>query len=338
MKDLIKIYLIAGLCVSAMVASCNKDPEGVMDRPKIDVEDPTSQGPMSFDVRVDESSTLKVGDTVKFIMEGNPDMVSFYSGAIGNDYAYKDTERFYDIVANLSFRSGKAPNNNTEANWDCAQLVYSTDFNGDRSSGNAYTNVQAATWTNITNRFALPTVPGDIANYVNSGAGDISDIFAAGKPVYLAWHCTTQAASNRVQFRVIESSIQGIVIGNSSLSRELYTQSQLGFQWVENPASAAQASNRPTVSSTQVMWNGIFNNLTGPFKEGYAISGPLTLPQFNAGKDMPTVIITKQNKNALVHKFVYSKAGNYEVVFIAANTHVNEQPEIIKKLNITITP
>ena len=336
MKDFIKIYIVAGLCVSAMVTSCNKDPEGVLDRPKIDVENPINQGPMNFDVRVDESSTLKAGDTVKFIMEGNPDMVSFYSGTTGNDYAYKDTERFYDIVANLSFRSGKSPNNNTEVNWDCAQLVYSTDFNGDRSSGDAYTNVKAATWTNITNRFALPTTPTTITDYVNSGAGDISDLFAEGKPVYLAWHCTTQAASNRVQFRVIESSVQGVVVDNSSLSRELYTQGQLDFQWVENPESAGQASNRPTVSSTQLMWNGIFNNLTGPFKEGYAVSGPLELPQFNAGKDLPTVLLPKGNKT--VHPFIYSKPGNYEVVFIASNSQVNVQPEIIKKLNITIVP
>ncbi|MFD1632099.1 DUF5017 domain-containing protein [Pseudopedobacter beijingensis] len=337
MKRNIKKYTLM-LSVLALMASCNKDPEEAIERPKIDVEDPTAPKTMEFEASVEGSNTIKVGDTVRFILQGNPDLINFYSGAVGNDYAYKDTERFYDVVANLSFQSGKSPNNNTEINWDCAHLMYSTDFNGDKNSINAYTSVKAATWKNITNRFSLPTIPGDIANYTNSGVSDISDIFKEGKPVYLAWYCTTQASSNRVQFRVVNSSLQGVVEDNPSLSSQLYNQNGFGFQWVLNPAAAEQSGSLPTTTSTQVMWNGVFNNMTGPFKEGYAISDPLALPQFNAGKDKPTVIIAQKGKNEMVYKYVYKKAGNYEVVFIASNTQSNQQPEIIRKLNVSIIP
>src|SRR5690606_10016141 len=93
--------------------------------------------------------------------------------------------------------------------------------------------------------------------------------------------------------------------------------------WYENEASAAQTSNRPTSTSTMLTWNGTFNNTAGPYKEGYAVSGPIELPQFNAGTDKPRVLIMKQTEDVQEHRFIYNKAGNYEVVFIASGFSSN---------------
>lgn len=335
MKNLIKRY-IPVLCAFAMVTACNKDLEEFTDLAKIDVDDPTTPVPMQFDVRLDESNTFKVGDTTKFIIEGNAHMVSFYSGTVGNDYNYRDTERFYDVLAKLSFESNKTPDNNTISNIDCAELLYTTTFNGTYT----YDNIKNTNWTPITNRFYLQTVlQSSSSTYAESGNVDISDVFAEGKPVYFAWLCKTKAATNRVQFRVRNFTLTGEVADDNTLSGQLYSQGQFNFQWYENEASAAQPSNnRPSVSSTLLTWNGIFNNMTGPYKEGYAISGPIELPRFNAGKDKPVILITKQSENELKHNYIYKKPGNYEVVFVASNTKANEQPEIIKKLNLTIVP
>lgn len=333
--NLIKRHILV-LCAFVMLASCNKDPEEIVEPPKIDVEDPTASVPMEFDARLKENKTFKVGDTVKFIVDGNANMISFYSGTVGNDYAYHNTERFYDVIAKLSFESNKTPDNNTISNIDCAELLYSTDFNGTYT----YENIKNTNWKPITNRFALQTtLQASSTTYAASGNVDISHVFAEGKPVYFAWLCKTQAASNRVQFRLRNFILSGEVVEDNTLSKQLFSQGQFGFQWYENPASAAQASNnRPTVTSTLLTWNGVFNNMTGPYKEGYAVSGPIELPQYNVGKDMPAILITKQDKNELEHKYVYTTPGNYEVVFIASNTHANVQPEIIKKVNITIEP
>ncbi len=337
-----RYFLLLGVII--LLGSCEDEIQKV-ELAKVDVEDPTAAQDLEFDVQLEESIEVKVGDVVHFNISGNADLIDFYSGAFGNAYAYKDQDRFYDVLANLSFRTGKSPNNNTEDNWNCAQLVYSTDFNGERTGPNAYTNAVAATWKPIPHEFAITAVPSDIAVYTDSGVGDISAIFAEGVPVYLAWHCTTQAESNRVQFRVIGSSIQGVVIDNAALSEELYTQGQLDFKWAENPASAEQPSNRPTVSSTQLQWSGIFGNKTvanpshpllGQFKEGYAISAPLELPQFNAGKDKPTLLVPKNDGTWATHEFIYTRPGVYEVVFVAARKNTNDEP-ITKTLTVTVT-
>lgn len=330
MRDFVKRYAIL-LCMGILVTSCNKDLEE-LGPSEGETETPAPPVPMQFDVKTKETNTFKVGDTVKFILEGNANMVSFYSGTSGNDYSYRDKERFYSVLASLSFESNKTPN--TSNNIDCAELLYTTEFNGVYT----YDNVKSANWQPLTNRFQLQTeLQATSATYLASGNVDLTDVFSSGKPVYFAWLSKTDAGTNRTQFRVQNFKLNGTVIDDSSLSGQLYSQMQFGFQWVLNSAAAAQASSLPTVTSTLLTWNGIFNNLTGPYKEGYAVSGPIQLPQFNAGKDMPTVILTKQNQNVLEYKYLYKNSGVYEVVFVASNTASNKQPEIIKKINITIT-
>lgn len=330
MRDFIKRYVIL-LCLGLAMTSCNKDLEelGPSDG---ETETPVPPVPMQFDVKLKETNTFKAGDTVKFVLEGNANMVSFYSGTAGNDYSYRDKERFYDVLASLSFESNKTPANSN--NLDCAELLYTTEFNGVYT----YDNVKSVSWQPLTGRFQLQNeLQANATTFLASGSADITEIFKAGKPVYFAWLSKTAAGTNRTQFRVQNFKLDGTVAENSSLSGQLYSQMQFGFQWVLNNAAAAQASNLPTVTSTLLTWSGIFNNLTGPYKEGYAVSGPIQLPKFNAGKDMPAVILPKGNQNAMEHKYIYKTPGVYEVVFIASNISSNKQPEITKTINITIT-
>jgi len=334
MKDFMKTCIVA-LFAFAIITSCNKDVGEIINKPKIDVEDPTASKPLEFNVRVDENSILKVGQPIKFIMEGNVAMVGLYSGAVGNNYDYRDTERFYKVIPKLSFDSNKTPDNNTTPNIDCAELLYTTDFNGIYT----YDNIKNVNWIPITSRFYLQTqLQATSSTYAASGQVDLSDIFEEGKPVYFAWLCKTKAASNRVQFRVQNFKLNGEVAEDNTLSSQLYSQAQFGFTWYENDASATQTSNRPTSTSTLLTWNGIFNNMTGPYKEGYAISSPITLPQYNAGKDKPIVIVTKWVENELEQIYTYNKAGTYEVVFVASNLSSGTPGEIVKRINITIAP
>ncbi|NGF56717.1 DUF5017 domain-containing protein [Parapedobacter sp. SGR-10] len=340
MKGIIKYWMALSMGV---ILACNADSVEVIELAKIDVEDPTQKGALEFDVEVTEI----VKDTVRFQLSGNPDLIDFYSGTFGNAYAYKDQDRFYDVLANLSFQTGKSPDNDTEVNWDCAHLLYSTDFNGEREGVNAYTNALAATWKPIPHEFVIKDKPGDIADYQDSGMGDITAIFAEEKPVYLAWHCTTQAESKRVVFRVVNSSLRSVVVDDESRSAELYNQNQLDFKWALNPAAADQIGHMttvPTVTSTTLNWHGAFNNLSsrsdhplvGQFKEGYAISKALELPQFNAGKDKPMLLTPKNDGTWGEYEFIYDKAGVYEVVFVASNVRDGGEP-VMKTFTVTIT-
>src|SRR5690606_35836026 len=113
-----------------------------------------------FNVWTDQA-TYQVGDVITFHIDGNPDMINFYSGEIGNEYRYREQERIYDMVPSLSFRAAKFAGNNE----DCAELLYSTDFDGNYE----YENVKATNWLNISDRFDSPPIVGTTATFSDAG-------------------------------------------------------------------------------------------------------------------------------------------------------------------------
>lgn len=64
-------------------------------------------------------------------------------------------------------------------------ILASTDFNGN----NTYTDVTAATWTDISNRFVFPKV--DAGVLTAAGKQDISDLIVSGKPLFIAYKYKT---------------------------------------------------------------------------------------------------------------------------------------------------
>ena len=93
-------------------------------------------------------TTYQVGDTVHFNFTGNPDIISFYSGTDGNDYAYKD-RTMADGTSQLQFTSYAQYGTQDSS----LQLMVSNNFSGTYDS----TNVVQATGSDITNRATLAT-------------------------------------------------------------------------------------------------------------------------------------------------------------------------------------
>lgn len=270
-----------------------------------------------------------VGESIKFNIEGSPDMINFYSGSIGNDYAHHAEERVYDMSPSLSFRAAKFAGNNE----DCAELLYTTEL----SAANDYQSVKSANWINISNRFNIPPIVGSAASFSNAGTADISDLIVPGKPIYFAWRCKTNEGSQRTRFQVMDFNVNGVVAGNSDLSGVLYSQTQLSFKWVLNEAAALQESNKPSITNTLVYWDGVFNNTAGPLKEGYAISDPVMISdQINLGLDKPVIIKSMQNENMTEYFHSFDKPGEYEVAFVGFNINFNGKKETVKKIKLTI--
>jgi len=276
-----------------------------------------------------DQTTYHVGDSVKFRINANTNFINFYSGEYGNDYTYAATERIYDMLPGLSFRAAKFAGNNE----DCASLLYSTDFNGTYT----YENVKAATWKDISDRFTLPPIVGTSATFSDGGTSIITDLLEAGKPLYFAWYCKTNEGSQRTRFQVMNFNVNGVVTDNTELSGVLYSQAQLGFKWVLNEAAAAQETNKPSVTTSLVYWDGIFNNLDGFLKEGYAVSGPVEISEkINLGIDAPRVIKSMQNENMSEFAYRFDKAGEYEVAFVGYNVNFKGRTETVKKIKLIV--
>src|SRR5690606_23408380 len=148
----------------------------------------------AFDVTTSQSP-IKAGDSVVFFLTGNPDILIFYSGKTGADYAFKDTERVYDATTSLTFQSAKYAGDND----NCAALKYSTDFSGVYEPE----AIRQANWVDITDRFHIPDINGTSPVMEASGGKEITDLFPdADTPIYFGSFFTTNEDSERTRFQI----------------------------------------------------------------------------------------------------------------------------------------
>ncbi len=311
-----KRYYFTILAVLPLFISCKKE---------LTVEEP------EFDVSL-ASTTYKVGDPVVFAIKGSPDVITFYSGEKGSEYAFKSTERIYEATTSLSFHSAKYAGNNN----NCAALKYSIDFNGVYEPA----SIRQATWVDITSRFHIPAINGTSPVMEPSLEKDISDIFPdTDTPVYFGWFFTTAENSSRTRFQIVNFEVKGVVQEDTSLSGVKYSLASAGFQMVKGEGFQIQdhATTTPRVTATAIIWDGVFANTS--FKEGWAISNEIyPASKINLGRDYGVGIKSVLDPPLKEHNVVYQLPGTYKVTFVASNVSVYGRKEIMKELEITIVP
>lgn len=311
-----KKYLVI---VSVLILAACRDP--------YEVREP------GFEVWTDRD-VYTVGEVVRFHIEGNVDLIDFYSGTPGNDYAYHNRDRIFDMMPTVSFRATKYAGNND----DCAALLVTTDFDGNYEFDNVKS--QSANWIDISERFDIPPI-GASAFFYDAGKASIADLIEdgsleEGKPIYFAWYCKTDAGSMRTGFQVTDFNLNG-EDANTGASGIVASQAQMAFQWVLSPATLNQTT-LPSMSSILIFWNGLANNTAGPLKEGYAISAPISLEnrEMNMGYDSPVVIKSIQTENMIGHSYIFDRPGEYEVTFVGYNVNYNGRKDVVKTIRLTI--
>lgn len=91
----------------------------------------------------------KAGEPVTFKISGDADNIVFYSGEVGHEYGLRDRQ-FADNDLMVDFVSFTDKSTGIHPNF---QILLSSDFNGVYDAE----NVAAATWTDVTGDFALPS-------------------------------------------------------------------------------------------------------------------------------------------------------------------------------------
>ena len=293
-------------------------------------KDLTTDSPDNFDVTAD-SASYKVGSSVRFAFQGGEaHAISFYSGEVLKDYAFKDG-RVVDITAStatLTFST--AVNLGTQLNQ--LFVMASSDFKGDYSSLAA---VKAATWTDITARFKYGTSTTFLAT-----SADISDLFVAGKPIYIAFKYVTKPQGVNGVAR--QWSIQSLTLTsgkklNNTVSIPITDQPGAGFQLLDqNPLTAPALS---FIVTTKVTLQG--NNYTAsndPTSENWAVSTALNIDKVNLGPDWSTALKSITNAALKEYRYVYTTPGTYKAVFVASNNALGQSNQVTKTINLTINP
>lgn len=350
-----KFKLYRMLCGLLILASCETE-----------IESP--------DFRVTtESATYQAGEAIKFTIEGNADMIAFYSGQPANDYAFRQG-RTVDVSndgVTLQFTSGVT--GGTQA--DQLTFLASTDFDGNYSD---LASVQKANWIDITNRFVF----GTSATFISSTNQDISDLLVPGMPIYFAFRYLTrpQEANGLARTRMIQSFLLKSKALFNDAEVTITDQAYAGFRIVDQEPVNAPA--RSTITTTRVSLlgnvykdpndpiydpenpiydpeNPIYDpesNLynpnavrptfvpydpnspyNDPQTENWAVSKPIHIDEVDLGPDWSVAIKGIANSKLEEFRYTYTKPGTYIAYFIATNATIDGRKDVVKEINITIT-
>lgn len=280
-----------------------------------------------FEVNTD-AKTFKVNQEVKFNIKGNPDFISFYSGEIGHNYTFKGGRVVEKGAVKLSFNSNVQYGN--QANMFA--VLVSTNFNGNYSD---ISQVNAAAWTDITNRFTLSTN----TTFTNSGSGDISDVVEDGKPLYVAFKLTVRDADMYGTWRVWRVQAYQLTTQTSIGILPLGDMLSPGFVIVEKDLSPAIKTRSSATTGTISMYPAVVTpENKNVSTEVWAISGPVQAGKFNAGPDRPVPIKGSITGYTREYKYTFSSPGTYKVHFVASNNNIYGAKEVVREMELNIVP
>lgn len=273
----------------------------------------------AFDATV-QKATVKVGDTVRFALAGNPDFITFYSGEPGFNYEFRNRTSEAG-TPQLTFTSFQQNTGQTGT----LRLLASTDFNGKADAA----GVTAAAWTDITSRATLSTGSDNTA----SGTVNLSDFLAADKPLYLAFRYTGyfHATLKQPTWTVRTFNVNNVLADGSASPVTVAGETGWLAVDVKNPSVVWSV---PT--SGQVSINGTGTASVNTDNEDWVISKPLDLK-----KVVPNVGISIKTLNAsrlTAYTYIFRKPGTFRATFRAFNNNIEAQKEVVKTVELTVTP
>lgn len=265
-----------------------------------------------------------VGDSVRFRLTGNADIITFYSGVAGNNY----DSIVPQVLSNNILLSFKAGLTNSQQQNQLSVLV-SLDYSGKADS----TNIYKATWIDITNRFNLPTEEGAL---VDAGMADVVDLITDNQPFYVAYRYTTNSQTENgpwTQWEITDVLLKSV---NSKEKKSMLTEAGVAEWklWLSPNYEASQVS----FSNSAVTFKGNDTNITDT-TAAWVITGrvfPYKTTSYapDYGKNIKAV----HHEPLRNYATSYDKPGVYTVAFVGQNIQGSENKTKIEKLQVTVNP
>ena len=278
-----------------------------------------------FNVTV-EKTTFTLNEEVKFNFTGNPDIITLYSGVIGNDYSFANG-RVLSNRFNMQFETQMLDGRQD----DQLHILLSIDFSGEY----ALDAVQKATWVDITEKFTIPK-PQQTRLYVNSNVGDFTDdIFGetGSQKFYVA-----------IKHQVKDQNSFGLGNLNRIRGMRLFSNNLLGETLLYNHTSLAwnllstenKEADRAQITTTLVELRSNVKDKVAE-TEDWAISKELQISkETNAGPDRGDCIKSVGDGRVDNYTIKYNAVGEYRVVFIAKNINAESEKTIVKEMTINV--
>ncbi len=279
-----------------------------------------------FDVTT-EKLTYKVGESINFAFNGDPDLISMYSGEVGNDYEYRKGRHIsstFKAQFDQQMLDGRQDNQ--------ISILLSTDFSG------VYTfdQIKAANWLDITNKFKMLKSQ-ETRLFVNSGLQDISEILQDQDSVKLYVAVRQVVKDQLVNGAGNLNRVRGFSISAESIIglTPLYNHTSLEWSLTSSPN---KETGRAAITTTWLEFRANTTNKTVE-TEDWAISKQIKLDKYSyVGPDWGIAIKGLSDKRINTYTYSYTKPGIYKVVFVAININANDRKEMIKEIELNIEP
>jgi hypothetical protein len=264
------------------------------------------------------SQTYKVGETVTFNINGNPDNLTFFSGEQGFNYDFIDRKSATGVPI-LQFTSSVqflTPDNSL-------RLLISKNFSGENDS----TAIVNATWTDITSKATFATG----TTVTQSGRIDLSEFLSATDSVTIAFRYR-DIPKTITTLRQATWTMSGFNLVNELTDRSFNTILMSENAWGIR-SFGSNSTARWTSSATQLVMTGGTTLAAANDDWIYSKKVLLNTAIADVGKALKNVS-TRIDR----HQHVYSTPGNYKVTFVGSTNRPNNQGQIVKSINITIAP
>lgn len=260
------------------------------------------------------NKSVKVGDTVRFALDGQADIVTFYSGEEGHKYEHHNRTAI-EGTPELNFST-----QSTNAGQPSFSVWLSTNFVGTYDT----TNIRAAAWQEVTSRFTLST---GAAN-TPSGTLDLSEFVKPNQPLYVAFRYN--AAATFGQGAWIVQSFDLSLKGKDSRTYPVADLVTAG--WIAR--DFANTNIKWTIATTQLSITG---RVSAPHvaSEDWLISKALYVDKVAPDIGLPVKDVSIALND---FEYIYTEPGDYRITFVATNSFAYTQKTIVKELNLTVLP
>ncbi len=262
------------------------------------------------------NTACKAGEPVCFRLDGTADNIVFYSGEPGHEYSLRnrvhaDNDLMVDFVAYTDQSTDVHPN---------LQVLVSADFNGVYDAE----NVSAATWTDVTGLFTLPT---ETKQNTPSGRVNLKEFSGTDDDalVYIAFRYH-DLDGEAVRNRWVVRSINIEKVSPEGFATTLADIKTAGWQNV-----AISGTGKWTLPGSQLLAAG---NTSTDDKDFWAISGG-----FAIRKSEPSTGITLKNIATTLseYNYTYAEPGVYEAVFTSSSVWYNSENSSLTSLTVNIS-
>ena len=294
--------------------------------------------PDDFDVFV-ETQEYTVGDTVCFNFKGVPDVISFYSGEVGNDYNFiggRIAEPNYFFNFQEQCIDGRQENQ--------LKVYISTDFD-ENYSFEGITS-EKVHWTDISGKFNL-LGPGKVTNnrkFTDVGNADLREFLTSDESTfYIAFNYVAEPYASGKDFNIIRTTKMKVFSEFNHGKKDLYTWNDFGWKmfhaFSQDPKRPSEVQDESQQLQFRVGWGNKPEGGTyqGDGANNWAVSKPITVSKvLDMGPDHAIGIKGVNDVRKEKYEHIFDYPGEYEVVFVGRNVNINQNFEKVVKLKITV--